>query len=690
MSSSPTLSFSLPPGDTTHLRCLLAEKAIALANLTYCERQLTRQHSSLSTIPLSSHTTPLKRFYYIRTRISTLLQASSVTSLSMSSHSPTMSSLSSSVPPPPVGETPPSLLPSPQSPSSVSLPQPDSRTLRRLRREHRHHSNNLLSQSFPPPRSSSPSPSRLLPTIPPVDYPSPPLTPSHQLPAIVPSSLVIPPSSSSVTMAHSSSSSHSSPFSFAAPHPSSSTDHSHLSSAPPPHHTSSTSPPPSTTPIASTPAYPMFPTPSNLPPLNQSQQSLSPPPPHDILQPDPTHITTDEIQRETHTSGILRTEFTNFPRIPDHQLNERLVTSLLERLAQQLSIDSAHTSNCREAQCIRNLRTSFHWRRLALWLRTYTDKSIHLSYPRTEYWTRLYDTNVHYCHHQQPEQLDLATALQRLTQNLTRQQRSPPLLPTPSRSPNSNPSPFFPSSSYSRFPFHSPPSMPSTFSRFSHSSSPPYSSFRPSFRPPPPNNRAPFRSPHLPSSSSFSPPPPSQYSNPFRSPSSPPPHRPMNFSPRPSQLSSSHYTNTPSSSQSSTFPPSRFPSSPSTHHHPRTFPRPYSNVHDTSLFDTAMELSSSSSSPAVDPSFTSTPHSPYLTPLHENDPLDWYSSPDAPSPYCYDSYYHDFLIPTDPYSYDHPLSPPLTHPPDYYSFDESNSPPYTTDDYSHITPPPFQ
>ena len=164
----------------------------------------------------------------------------------------------------------------------------------------------------------------------------------------------------------------------------------------------------------------------------------------------------------------------------------------------------------------------------------------------------------------------------------------------------------------------------------------------------------------------------------------------MNFSPRPSHLSSSHYNHTPSSSQSSNFQPSRFPSSPSTHHPPRSFPRPYSNVHDTSILDSSMDLSSSSSSPSVDPPFTSTPPSPYLPSIHDNDPLAWYSSPDIPSPYCYDSYYHDFLIPTDPYSYDHPLSFPLTHSPDYYSFDEPNSPhPYSADDYSH-TAPSFQ
>ena len=407
---------------------------------------------------------------------------------------------------------------------------------------------------------------------------------------------------------------------------------------------------------------------------------------HDILQPDPTHITTDEIQRETHTSGILRTEFTNFPRIPDHQLNERLVTSLLERLAQQLSIDSAHTSNCREAQCIRNLRTSFHWRRLALWLRTYTDKSIHLSYPRTEYWTRLYDTNVHYCHHQQPEQLDLATALQRLTQNLTRQQRSPPLLPTPYRYPNSHS--FIPPHSYSRPPFHQPPNMSTSLPRFSPSPPPSYSPFRPSFRPSPSTNRVPFRPSTI---SSFpSSPPSSTYSNPSRPSSSTPPFRPSTFSPRPTHYSSSHHSHTPPSSfQPSHFQPSRPSSSFPGNHNSRSFPRPYSNVHDTSLSDSAMDFSSSSPPSHVESIAISNPPSSYSPSSPDNDPLSWYSSPDPPSPYCYDSYYHDFLIPTDPYSYDHPVPSSLPHSPDYYSFDESTSDDlYSSDVYLH-TPSPF-
>ena len=362
MSSSTFLSSSLPPGNSTHLRCLLAEKAIAFATLTYDERQLTRQHTTLSAIPLHSQSIALKRYYFILTRISTLLNSSSSPLIDSSSHSAAMSPSFSPIPPPPTGDTPPSLLPSPLSPPSTIPSHPDSRTLRRIRREQRQNSHTSLSQSFPHPSSLSPlpSPSPLLTTPPIVKYPSPPHRPSHQLPTVVPSTLVIPPSSSPVTMAHSSSTPHSTPFSFTTPNPSSSADHPHLSSLPPLHHTSSTSPLPSVTPpMASTPAYPSFPTPTPVLPLNTSQQSLTPPPPQDILQPDPTHITTDEIQRETHTSGILRTEFTNFPRIPDHQLNERLVTSLLERLAQQLSIDSAHTSNCREAQCIRNFTYFF-------------------------------------------------------------------------------------------------------------------------------------------------------------------------------------------------------------------------------------------------------------------------------------------------------------------------------------------
>ena len=105
----------------------------------------------------------------------------------------------------------------------------------------------------------------------------------------------------------------------------------------------------------------------------------------EIFQPDPTHITTEKIQQEADTSGILRAEFNNFPRIPNNQLNERLVSSLLEHIAKQLARDSTHIQNCREAECIRALRNAFYWHRLALWLRTYTDKSIRLSYARTEY-----------------------------------------------------------------------------------------------------------------------------------------------------------------------------------------------------------------------------------------------------------------------------------------------------------------
>ena len=215
----------------------------------------------------------------------------------------------------------------------------------------------------------------------------------------------------------------------------------------------------------------------------------------DMLQPDPTHISTDEIQQEADTSGILRTEFNNFPRIPNNQLNERLVLSLLERIATQLAKDSSHTQNCREAECIRTLRNAFNWRRLALWLRTYTDKSIRLSYPRTEYWTRLYDTNVHYCHQQQPEQLDLATAIQRLTNATQRPPTTQPSVPhynnqrTITYQPSFN-RPFQPNIqhrptiTFNPYRPHSniPPSYNTARQPFS-SPRPQYTTFRPPFRP---------------------------------------------------------------------------------------------------------------------------------------------------------------------------------------------------------------
>ena len=376
-------------------------------------------------------------------------------SSSSSFHSPSSplhssSSSSSSSQRDPSSTNPPTLLPSNDD-------SPDARTLRRLRHQHPHPP--LLSHSTPPlsnsPTSRTATP--LFTSLPQsaTQYPSPPLLP-QRLPSVIPSSLTFPTppshSSSVPTMAHFSHSASPSSFSFSTPPPArpdttSSPVTPTVSSTTFPIQNSSSPP----LPPPSTPNYPSLPSQPPLFPLHQSHHSISPPTPFDILQPDPSHITTDEIQHETHTSGILRTEFNNFPRIPDNQLTERLVTSLLERIAKQLSIDSSHNQNCREAQCIRMLRTSFNWRRLALWLRTYTDKSIHLSYLRTEYWTRLYDQNVHYCHQQQPEQLDLATALQRLTQNLTRSSISPSpstMTSFPSRFSSNSYSPPFPQRTY--------------------------------------------------------------------------------------------------------------------------------------------------------------------------------------------------------------------------------------------------
>ena len=365
MSSSPSPSLRPSSHVLTILTHLLAEKSLAFASLSYSERQLTKQCHSISDVPILSRTPSVISYNLLIQRILTHIHyhyLSPVPSLSfhvMSSSS--HSSSSSSVLPPPRTSSPS------HSSSSSLLPllhHDDPRTLRRLHRQTLLSTDDNLSRSAPPPSCSPPFSSATTPFPPPAvprsEYPSPPLLP-HYLPAITPSPLTVPSISSSlpVTMAHPTDPSSSSSFSFSTPRLSSVSP-----SHPAPFHDTSLSTSPVFPPPSSTPTDPL-PSSSQQPPLlplHTSQESNPSYHTPDVLQPDPTHITTDEIQRETHTSGILRTEFTNFPRISDNQLTERLVTSLLEHLAKQLSIDSSHTQNCREAQCIRTLRTSFHWR----------------------------------------------------------------------------------------------------------------------------------------------------------------------------------------------------------------------------------------------------------------------------------------------------------------------------------------
>ena len=505
MTSSSSTSFSFPPGALTQLRALLADKTAAYRELSSSDIQLTQRYPLLSDIPISQQTPSLIRFYSLINRTLIHIHDSNLPPIpSLSFYA--MSSSSFPSPPSPLHSSSSSSEPSPTTapplPSVVS-DSPDPRTLRRLRRQNPQPP--LLSHSTPPSTNSPLSrvATPLFSSLPQstTQYPSPPLLP-QRLPSVIPSPLTFPPppsnSSSVPTMAHFSHSASPSSFSFSTPPPArldttSSPVTPTVSSTTFPIQNSSSPP----LPPPSTPNYPSLSSQPPLFPLHQSHHSVSPPTPFDILQPDPSHITTDEIQHETHTSGILRTEFTNFPRIPDNQLTERLVTSLLERIAKQLSIDSSHNQNCREAQCIRMLRTSFHWRRLALWLRTYTDKSIHLSYPRTEYWTRLYDQNVHYCHQQQPEQLDLATALQRLTQNLTRSSLSPSsstMTSFPTRFSSNSYSPPFPQRTY-------PHTTSSPNIRFRY---PPQLNRYPAPRYPPRQFPSSFSSPHrdYPSSSS--------------------------------------------------------------------------------------------------------------------------------------------------------------------------------------------
>ena len=658
---------------------LLAHQTIAFVTLSYNDRQLTRQFPLYSDIPLSSRTPSFLRYYRLVTRILTHIQRHHLSIPSFLSFHAMSSSSSLSCSPLPL---PPDVHDSSSSTSPL-LPTPlestsDPRTLRRLRRQ-RDTLSTLVSSSSsstltPPPPPLTPRFSDL----PVSNYPSPP-TPPQLLPPVIPSTLNLPSPapfvSSSSTMA---------PFPSTPSHiPSSASTEPYT--FPPIHSTSSSLPPVTSnhpfTPI--TPNYPTSHSPPSLLPFHPPPPPLVPSSLPDTLQPDPTHITTDEIQRETHTSGILRTEFTNFPRIPDNQLTERLVTSLLERLAKQLSIDSSHAQNCREAQCIRMLRTSFHWRRLALWLRTYTDKSIHLSYPRTEYWTRLYDSNVHYCHQQQPEQLDLATALQRLTQNLSRPHPNhPPLLPNPSSRPPLFPPRHYPSFRTSDF-YYSKPPRP-TYPPFHSYSHPRFLTRTPPFSPRPLPRYPPF---------SHAPPVYTSRSPPSLRPSLSPPFRPTYSSSPPPRSFSSHPSN-----QSFSRPPS-FPSNarPPYSSSFRPSPHPSSNLHTTFSFDSpsdpcdpsfhTTELPSHSPPPHSE-SFSPPPHSDSFSPppdsffpssdssispdyMHDHDPLTWLHSPDMPSPYCYDSYYHDFIYSPHTYLHDSFSSPVPSHSPEYYTFDDS-------------------
>ena len=155
--------------------------------------------------------------------------------------------------------------------------------------------------------------------------------------------------------------------------------------------------------------------------------------PTNPFQPDATPATFDDIIHETHTSTVTAAELRQFPTIPDNQLNERLVRNLLDRLVTLYSQDSSREIPCREATCIRKLSSSFHWRKLTTWLRSYLDKSIHLTFPRSEYWARLYDFYHPYCFTPRPEQLDLATALSRISDRLTPENNLPPQHTRPSR-----------------------------------------------------------------------------------------------------------------------------------------------------------------------------------------------------------------------------------------------------------------
>ena len=167
-----------------------------------------------------------------------------------------------------------------------------------------------------------------------------------------------------------------------------------------------------------------------------------------------------------------------------------------------------------------------------------------------------------------------------------------------------------------------------------------------------------------------------------------PSQRPYQSSPHFASSPSRPSFSPPSSSPSSSFPPyrppSHSPSRPSSTSPPyfnrRPFPRPAANLHQTLSSDVEQHDSYSSpplhslnSHPFADshlPSNISDSQLPDSTHISSPvpDPLAWFSAPDDPSPYCYDSYYHDFLMPTDTFSHDHYMPPSSSSFPEFYSF----------------------
>ena len=377
--------------------------------------------------------------------------------------------------------------------------------------------------------------------------------------------------------------------------------------------------------------------------------------PSNPFQPDPTPATFDDIIHETPTSTISLTELRQFPTIPDNQLTERLVRNLLDRLVTLFSQDSSRDTPCREAACIRKLSSSFHWRKLATWLRSYLDKSIQLSYSRSEYWTRLYDFYHPYCFTPRPEQLDLATALSRISDRLTPD--NPPPIPqnrsSRYRLQYTNPS-YRPNNPYTYRPPH--PSFPQSFPHYVNPN--PNQSFSTPYRNSSPYPRPPFPIPiHNP-----------QHRNPYTSYTRPPPshtyHATQNqpYTPRPP---TPQFNRTPTNS-SSPRPPSFNRNPPPYNSPPSSQPhRPFRNTYTHSL----------------------DPHNPidYSPPIEDN------SLPDYPYPPSYSTYTHDPIhdIQYTPPPENHLISSTCNYPPNesaWPPFDES----LATDDPdspSQHTPP---
>ena len=121
---------------------------------------------------------------------------------------------------------------------------------------------------------------------------------------------------------------------------------------------------------------------------------------------------------EQHTTFTLQ-DLIRFATHDPNRLTRYHVLSFVDRL-DAFFTSAYHNPNARaEATSLRALAQNLQWKTLIPYLQFYADPKSALPCSRTHYWRHIYLLHLSDCHRPEPEQLDLATALNRLA-NSTR------------------------------------------------------------------------------------------------------------------------------------------------------------------------------------------------------------------------------------------------------------------------------